>query len=346
METGAVGKSSEVGQDPLSELNEDGPDDLGVDPAEYERMRYSLELEVARWREEGRDSSNAQQLWRHYCELTRDLSYELCEQLRSILEPTLATKLKGDYRTGKRLNMRKVIPYIASKFKKDKIWLRRTKPSKRTYQILVSVDDSKSMSQTHSIQLAFESLSLLAKALTQLEVGELAVTSFGDTVNLLHPFEMPFTDETGGELLQKFTFLQESTRVGTMMESTLNILRSARENISGGGPSDLWQLHIIVSDGICEDHEAVRKLVRLATTELQVMVVFIVLDRREERDSIMKMSNVTYGTDRSSGKPTLQMTRYMDTFPFDNYVVLRDINGLPEVLSETLRQYFAFVSEP
>ena len=31
--------------------------------------------------------------------------------------------------------MRKVIPYIASQFRKDKIWLRRTKPSKRQYQI-------------------------------------------------------------------------------------------------------------------------------------------------------------------------------------------------------------------
>ncbi len=47
----------------------------------------------------------------------------------------LATKLMGDYRTGKRINMRKVIPYIASQFKKDKIWLRRTKPSKRNYQV-------------------------------------------------------------------------------------------------------------------------------------------------------------------------------------------------------------------
>lgn len=43
--------------------------------------------------------------------------------------------LRGDYRTGKRLNMRKVIAYIASQFRKDKIWLRRTEPSKRDYQV-------------------------------------------------------------------------------------------------------------------------------------------------------------------------------------------------------------------
>ena len=46
---------------------------------------------------------------------------------------------RGDYRTGKRLNMRKVIPYIASQFRKDKIWLRRTKPNKRNYQVRCDV---------------------------------------------------------------------------------------------------------------------------------------------------------------------------------------------------------------
>lgn len=61
---------------------------------------------------------------------------------------------RGDYRTGKRLNMRKVIPYIASQFRKDKIWLRRTKPSKREYQICLAVDDSSSMVDNHSKQVS------------------------------------------------------------------------------------------------------------------------------------------------------------------------------------------------
>ncbi|KAF0034760.1 hypothetical protein F2P81_012518 [Scophthalmus maximus] len=48
--------------------------------------------------------------------------------------------------------MRKVIPYIASQFRKDKIWLRRTKPSKREYHICLAVDDSSSMVDNHSKQ--------------------------------------------------------------------------------------------------------------------------------------------------------------------------------------------------
>lgn len=69
---------------------------------------------------------------------------------------THAVSRRGDYRSGKRLNMRKVIPYIASQFRKDKIWLRRTKPSKRQYQIMLAVDDSSSMNDNHSKQVRNE----------------------------------------------------------------------------------------------------------------------------------------------------------------------------------------------
>lgn len=46
--------------------------------------------------------------WHELESRTLHLSQELCEQLRLILEPTQASRLKGDYKTGKRLNMRKV----------------------------------------------------------------------------------------------------------------------------------------------------------------------------------------------------------------------------------------------
>ena len=78
-------------------------------------------------------------VWRRFEARTFPLSQELCEQLRLILEATIASKLQGDYRTGKRISMRKVIPYIASGYRKDKIWLRRTKPHKRNYQVRHSI---------------------------------------------------------------------------------------------------------------------------------------------------------------------------------------------------------------
>ena len=77
----------------------------------------------------------SRELWGRLRSVTGALSQRLCEQLRLVLEPMVATKLQGDYRSGKRINMRRVIPYIASGFRKDKIWLRRTKPAKRDYQV-------------------------------------------------------------------------------------------------------------------------------------------------------------------------------------------------------------------
>lgn len=77
----------------------------------------------------------------------------VCVCINCIFVSLYVLVLRGDYRTGKRLNMRKVIPYIASQFRKDKIWLRRTKPSKREYQICLAVDDSSSMVDNHSKQV-------------------------------------------------------------------------------------------------------------------------------------------------------------------------------------------------
>lgn len=54
--------------------------------------------------------------------------------------------------------MKKVIPYIASHYRKDKIWLRRTKPNKRDYQVVIAVDDSRSMSESGCGEFAIRAL--------------------------------------------------------------------------------------------------------------------------------------------------------------------------------------------
>lgn len=147
------------------------PADRAVPPTQeptsdqHDDQEVDLELALQQWQAQGRPSAQAEHMWRRYESLTHDLSYSLCEQLRLILEPTMATRLKGDYRTGKRLNMKKIIPYIASEYTKDKIWLRRTRPSQREYQILIALDDSKSMAESHSVHLAFQTLALVSSTL-------------------------------------------------------------------------------------------------------------------------------------------------------------------------------------
>ena len=67
--------------------------------------------------------------------------------------------------------MKKIIPYIASNFRKDKIWLRRQHPQKRTYQIMLALDDSLSMNENSVGYLSLQSLMKLAFALSKMEAG-------------------------------------------------------------------------------------------------------------------------------------------------------------------------------
>ncbi|KZT09211.1 midasin [Laetiporus sulphureus 93-53] len=326
-----------------------------LDMVSLEEASKDVESKLREWQASGQPSECAGDIWRLYESLTHDLSYALCEQLRLILEPTQATRLKGDYRTGKRLNMKKIIPYIASEFTKDKIWLRRTRPSQREYQVLIALDDSKSMAESHSVHLAYETLALVSKALSRLEVGDIAIAKFGETVDVLHAFDGgPFTDQAGTKVIDAFRFDQKATQVLSLVETSLQLLEQARERrtVSSATASDLWQLEIIISDGICQDHETLRTVLRKAE-EQRVMVVFVILDSLHTKssadgesaihNSILSMTNVAYRN--VDGRMDIQMERYLDTFPFEYYVVLRDVEALPDVLSGTLQQFFERVAE-
>lgn len=100
--------------------------------------------------------------------------------------------------------MRRIIPYIASNFQNDRIWLRRSKPSKRVYQILIAVDDSSSMSENDCdqvftveipapgqesssfiiffvMQMAYETLALISNSLNRLDCGRLGICRLATT---------------------------------------------------------------------------------------------------------------------------------------------------------------------
>ena len=291
-------------------------------------------------------TDEARQIWQQHDRATHDLSLSLCEQLRLILEPTLATKMRGDFRTGKRLNMRRIIPYIASDFKKDKIWMRRTKPSKRQYQVMIAMDDSKSMSDSKSVQLAFDTLALTAKALSQLEVGQISIVRFGEDVMTVHGFEEPFTSESGGKVVQQFQFDQSMTDVCALTKSSIQLFNEARaqQDIRSTSGTELWQLELIISDGICEDHETIRRLVREAF-ESKIMMIFVILDalHSERKDSILDIKS--YSFIPGNGGQVVKETRYLDSFPFNYFVIVRDVRELPGVLASALRQWFAEVAE-
>jgi len=263
---------------------------------------------------------------------THHLSKRLCERLRLVLEPLVAAKLRGDYRTGKRINMKRVIGYIASGYHRDKIWLRRTKPAKRNYRVLVAVDDSESMNKSGAGEMALKAMATLAIGMTHLEVGQLGIASYGEDMELLHAFGKPFAPESGPHLVQKFTFCQQRTRTALCVESTLKALEE---------PGNFASLQVVflISDGRIErdSRDRLRYLQR-EMVERNILLVMIIVEGHSRRDSILNMKEVTF----QRGKPIVK--HFIEDYPFPYYIVLDDMQSLPEVLGDALRQWFEMLS--
>jgi midasin len=306
------------------------------------------------------------EMWGRCEALVAGLAGELTEQLRLILEPSLASRLGGEFRSGKRLNMKRVIGYIASQFRRDKIWMRRARPDKRRYQVLLAVDDSRSMAQHGAAGFALEALSLLCKAMSRLEVGELGVISYGGGgggVVPLQPLDATFSDAAGPAIMSALRFDQDNTIADrpmlTLVEAVQHLLEGARLRAgsqgSGGSSSgsDLRQLLLVLGDGRFHEKDALVGAVRRLVEVQGVCPVFIALDTAATTtgsgssdnasgsnsggrapSSLLDMQSVKF----VDGKPVFE--RYMDTFPFPYYIVLRDIAALPATLADLLRQWF------
>ncbi|KAM3068057.1 AAA ATPase midasin [Clarireedia jacksonii] len=293
-----------------------------------------------------RSAADARAQWTHYESLTRPLSLSLTEQLRLILAPTLATKMRGDFRTGKRLNIKRIIPYIASSFKRDKIWMRRSIPSKRSYQIMLAVDDSKSMGESGSGSLAMETLVMISRSLAMLEVGEICVVGFGENVKVAHEFDMPFSSESGPAVFENFGFEQPRTDITRLVRESIDLFRTARQKASSS-PADLWQIGLIISDGVCSssEHDPIRRLLREAEEE-RILMVFVIVDdvrTKKKGESVLDLKEAKFVKNEMTGRNEVKIERYLDTFPFRYYVVVGDVGELPGVLAGVLRQWFGEV---
>eukprot|EP00116_Pleurobrachia_bachei_P004139 sb/3464401/ len=306
---------------------------------EVEHLRDSLvQFNISRDRNSDMTEGEASSRWSQFELLTTPLTQDLCEQLRLILEPTKAAKLRGDFKTGKRLNMKRIIPYIASRYQKDKIWLRRTKPSARDYQVMVALDDSKSMDTPACTQMSIEAVAVLCGALSKLEIGRMAVCGFGSEPSLVVPFTEPFTAASGARILRHFNFTDE----GTDIISLLSVTRSHFLETSGAGGRVTSQIMFIVSDGrglFVKGVEAVKKAVK-ETWDAGILVVFLIIDN-PSKDSILNVRTPVF--DPVTGK-LLRIQNYLETFPFPYYVVLRDPAELPLTLADALRQWIEMIA--
>ena len=109
--------------------------------------------------------------------------------------------------------MKRVVEYIATDYRKDKIWLRRTKPNKRDYQILLAVDNSCSMGDNHCIQLAYETIATLTNAFNFLEVGQFGLISFGEKVKQILSLQEQFNSDIGSRILSEVNFKDDKTKI-------------------------------------------------------------------------------------------------------------------------------------
>jgi len=267
-------------------------------------------------------------LWQNLINKTHQSGAELCEQLRLVLDATVAAKMKGDYRTGKRLNMRKIIPFIASGFRKDKIWMRRVQPDQRNYQVMLAIDNSESMKGSVG-NLALESVCLITQALSLLGIGELCVTKFGHDAEIVHSFGEQWNDDSGAAIMNAFNFEEQNTEMYGLMKTTVSYLETQKKQNS-------MQLVFIISDGIFSNKEKVRELV-IQSQLRNVLIVFVIIDSQDynNRDSILEMGSIKIGPNKK-----MMMNFYMDDFPFPFYVVIRNPDTMPEKIASALKQWF------
>ncbi|KAI6241216.1 Midasin [Aphelenchoides fujianensis] len=295
--------------------------------ATAEALKKSLE-EV-----EASGSSDLEAKWAAISESVAAEATELAENLRIIIEPTIASKLQGDYRTGKRLNMRRLVPYIASNFRKDRIWLRRTKAANRNYQICLAIDDSASMADNLMTEITCQAVCLLERAFQQLAVGEVSICKFGAEVHLLRDFsDPPASDELGVRLLRSLKFDQNKTNL-------LKLLGSMSEHFAEGrfaaarAPAN--QLLIIVGDGRETLNQGAERVGASISRLLDegVVVLYLIVDN--PNSSVFAIKSFQKN----------RLVDYMSVFPFPFYTVVQSKVIIPLAVSEAITQWFAMTED-
>ena len=108
--------------------------------------------------------------------------------------------------------------------------------------------------------------------------------------------------------------------------------------------SQTAQLLLIVSDGRSLFSESADECVHQAIRRAKqtgLFMVLVIVDNPEGKDSILDIRLPVF--DSNTGQLSC-IKPYLDSFPFPFYVILRDIQTLPVVLSDALRQWFELVT--
>ena len=144
------------------------------------------------------------------------------------------------------------------------------------------------------------------------------------------------SDQVGAHLCSALSFAQDSSVSSKPVAQLLRTLgplldRSARSN-RAHKDLQLQQLVLVIADGRINEKEEVKRLVRELSQRHGLLVAFIALDNQE--NSLLEMQSIQF----EGGKPVFH--QYLDSFPFPYYVLLREVDQLPQTLCDLLKQWF------
>lgn len=175
--------------------------------------------------------------------------------------------------------MKKVISFIASHYRNDKIWLRRTLPSKRDYKILIAIDDSLSMRENNQGFFSLEAMIALTEALNRLEVGKVAVARIRDRMELVHSFDDTYTSQKAGFMVSQFNFEHQAPNSADY--AMANFVSDANKLLdlqnAGNSLAVNCPFVIVLSDGRLNKNN-VRRYIREAK-EKRYLYIFVILDK-------------------------------------------------------------------
>lgn len=225
-------------------------------------------------------------LWGEISLEMQEPAFALTESLKLILSENLAARLKGDYKMGKKINIKKIISYVASNYQRDKIWIKRKKKSKREYQIVIAIDNSKSMAPTRLLTL--KTLSLVTTAFANLGIGHVAVIKFGNTVEIFKEFlksEMS-NQELGNMFLNQLMFNETQTNIEAAIKEISSYLNECKHQMRQAADDDgldFRQLVFIFSYGRFDSSYRIRlkTLVSRALNENKFIVLVVIGDEHE-----------------------------------------------------------------
>lgn len=128
----------------------------------------------------------------------------LTNLLRNVMECNRSSRYRGDFKSGKKLNMKRLIPYIASGYRRDRIWMKRQTNEKKECTLRLFVDNSRSMYSQEMIDTLLSVYSKISRSFSLLGIP-VEVYRFGRTVERSPIEEMRFDDtQTTVEWVDEF----------------------------------------------------------------------------------------------------------------------------------------------